>query len=227
LRDPPARGIVEWFAREGDAMSADDQYQLTSEAQVREIIGNVSKTVAVKIFDRLDETAIEFIRRSPMVMLATSDTEGNPDVSPKGDDPGFVAVDDDHTLLIPDRKGNKLIYGLKNILANPRVALIFLLPGTEETLRVHGSAELTRDPQVLERLSARGQPAQLAIRVRVEKCFFHCAKAFKRSRLWQQESWPERLRISFGKMLAPRLGGDDKLAATIDQAIEQDYKTNL
>jgi PPOX class probable FMN-dependent enzyme len=161
------------------------------------------------------------------VLLATSDADGYPDVSPKGDEPGFVAVDDDQTLLIPDRKGNKLIFGLQNLLANPRVALIFLVPGTEETLRVHGTAELTADPAVLERLSARGQPALLAIRVRVERCFFHCAKAFKRSGLWRPESWPARLRISFGKMMAPKLGGGDELAHSIDRMIEEDYETNL
>jgi predicted pyridoxine 5'-phosphate oxidase superfamily flavin-nucleotide-binding protein len=82
-------------------------------------------------------------------------------------------------------------------------------------------------PEILERLSARGQPALLAIRVRVERCFFHCAKAFKRSRLWRPESWPERLRISFGKLLAPRLGGGEELERSIDQMIEEDYKTNL
>src|SRR5205814_7712122 len=129
------------------------------------------------------------------------------DVSPKGDGPGFVAVHGDDTLLIPDRKGNKLIFGLQNILANPRVAVIFLVPGTEETLRIQGSAELTADPAVLDRLAARGQPARLAIRVHVDACFFHCAKAFKRSRLWQPETWPDRRKISFGKLVAPKLGG--------------------
>jgi hypothetical protein len=161
------------------------------------------------------------------LLLATTDAAGKPDVSPKGDGPGFVAVQDDGTLVIPDRKGNKLLFGLQNILANPRVALLFLVPGTEETLRVHGTAELTADPKLLERLTARGQPAQLAIRVRVDACFFHCAKAFKRSQLWQPATWPERLRISFGKMLAPRLNGGDELARQIDQLIETDYKENL
>jgi len=150
-----------------------------------------------------------------------------PDVSPKGDGLGFVQLEDARTLLVPERKGNRMILGLQNLLANPRVALLFLVPGTEETLRVHGRAELTRDPDVLERLSARGQPALLAIRVRVERCFFHCAKAFRRSRLWQPDTWPERLRISFGELLAPRLGGGEELAARIDRGIGDDYRSNL
>jgi PPOX class probable FMN-dependent enzyme len=208
-------------------MSSPTEHLLTSVVQVRAIIGDEVPVIRTKLFQSLDQTAIAFIEHAPLLLLATADRDGKPDVSPKGDGPGFVAVEDDHTLLIPDRKGNKLIFGLQNILENPRVALIFLVPGTEETLRVHGSAELTADPAILQRLSARGQPALLAIRVRVESCFFHCAKAFKRSRLWQPESWPERLRISFGKLLAPKLGGGAEIERTIDQMVEEDYKTNL
>lgn len=138
-----------------------------------------------------------------------------------------MSVEDESTLLIPDRKGNKLIFSLQNILANPQVALIFLVPGTEETLRVHGTARLTADPDVLERLDARGQPALLAIRVRVDACFFYCAKAFKRSRLWDPASWPQPLRVSFGKLLARKLGGGAELEGSIDRMIEDDYKNNL
>ena len=147
--------------------------------------------------------------------------------TPKGDGPGFVAIEDERTLLIPERKGNKLIQGLQNILATGRVALVFLVPGTEETLRVHGRAELTADPAVLARLEERGQPALLAIRVHVEQVFFHCAKAFKRSKLWQPDTWPEKLRISFGTMLAKRLGAGADAAQKIDAAVEEDYRTGL
>ena len=208
-------------------MNVIDRHLLTSLAQVRAIIGDEVPVVRAKVFESVEDIAVEFIRRSPMVVLATSDPEGRPDVTPKGDGPGFVAVEDSRTLLIPDRKGNKLIFGLQNILVNPRVALIFLVPGTEETLRVHGSAELTADPAVLEKLSARGQPALLAIRVRVDACFFHCAKAFKRSRLWQPESWPAKVRVSFGKLLARKLGGGEDLEGSIDRMIEEDYEKNL
>jgi len=111
---------------------------------------------------------------------------------------------------------------LQNILANPQVALIFLLPGTDETLRVSGRAELSVDPALLERLSARGQPALLAIRVRVERCFFHCARAFLRASLWNPASWPSPPhKVSFGRQLAPKLGGGDALAEQIDAAIDK------
>jgi PPOX class probable FMN-dependent enzyme len=208
-------------------MKNEDPHRLTTTEQVRAIVGEELPAVRAKLFQALEETAIGFIRRSPVLLLATSDADGKPDVSPKGDGPGFVAVEDERTLLIPDRKGNKLIFGLRNILANPRVALVFLVPGTGETLRVHGSADLTADPTILERLSERGQPALLAIRVRVDACFFHCAKAFKRSRLWEPATWPAPLRVSFGKLLARKLGGGAELEGTIDRMIEDDYKNNL
>ena len=204
-----------------------DKSQLATLDSVRSIIGEPHKVTPMKVMDALDEVSIDFIRHSPFLMLSTASADGQPDVSPKGDDPGFVKVVDPRCLWIPDRKGNKLIFSLQNILANPRIGILFLVPGTEETLRVHGTAELTSDPEILRELAARGQPALLAIRVAVEKCFFHCAKAFKRSQLWKPESWPSRLRISFGKLLAPRLGGDGALAKQIDDLVEADYKENL
>jgi uncharacterized protein len=171
--------------------------------------------------------SIDFIHHSPFLILATAGADGQPDVSPKGDHAGFVTVVDPRNLLIPDRKGNKLLFSLQNILANPRVSILFVVAGTEETLRVQGTAELTSDPEILRGLSARGQPALLAIRVAVEKCFFHCAKAFKRSEIWRNESWPARQRISFGEQIAPKLGGDGALAKQIDEFVEADYKENL
>src|SRR5215831_4382140 len=145
-------------------MEIPPDFRLTTNAQLRSIIGDPGELVPKKVMHTLDELATDFIRRSPFLVLATTDAEGNLDVSPKGGGPGFVAVEDEVTLAIPDRKGNKLIFGLQNILANPHVGLIFMVPGTDETLRVNGSAELTADPVVLEKLSARGQPAVVAIR---------------------------------------------------------------
>lgn len=206
---------------------SESAHALTTLEQVREVIGEGMPAVEAKVFDRLGETESAFIARAPMLLLATASADGSPDVSPKGDGAGFVHVEDERTLLIPERKGNRMILGLQNLIANPRAALIFLVPGTEETLRVHGRIELTRDPAVLERLRERGQPALLAIRLHVERVFFHCAKAFRRSQLWQPDTWPERFPISFGRLLAPKLGGDEKLAAAIDESVEEEYRTGL
>ena len=201
---------------------------LTSLDDLRELLGEPNPATAAKVKDHLDETAKEFIARSPFLLLATADSDGMPDVSPKGDHPGFVLLEDDRTLLIPDRKGNKLIFGLQNLLANPRASVIFLLPGTGETLRVSGQAELTAEPDLLERLvDERGNPALLAIRIRVEAAFFHCAKAFVRSNLWRPEQWGEPYRVSFGRIMAKKLGGGSELEQQIDDAVEESYRTQL
>lgn len=204
-----------------------DPHRITSQEQLRELIGVPGDLVPHKLWTALDESCIDFIRRSPFLLLATADAQGNQDVSPKGDGPGFVGVEDEHTLLVPDRSGNKLVFGLSNILDNSHVGLIFLLPGTPETLRVNGTAELTTDPDVLHRLSARGKPAVVAIRVRIREVFYHCAKAFIRSQLWKPDTWQDRLKISFGQILAARMGGDAGMADKIDAYVEKDYRTNL
>jgi uncharacterized protein len=208
-------------------MDSTDSHRITSVDQLRSLIGEPSPLVAHKLWETLEPAAVDFIQRSPFLLLATADAAGHQDVSPKGDGPGFVVVENDTTLLIPDRKGNKLVFGLQNILANPQVGILFLIPGTGETIRVNGTAELTVDPTILKRLSARGQPANVAIRVTVRECFFHCAKAFLRAQLWQPEVWQPRHRISFGKLLADKAGGDEQMARQIDQFVEQDYRTNL
>jgi predicted pyridoxine 5'-phosphate oxidase superfamily flavin-nucleotide-binding protein len=128
------------------------------------------------------------------------------------------------TLVIPDRPGNKLVFGHLNILRNPHVGLIFMIPGTPETLRVNGRAELTRDPQLLKRLAARGRPAILATRVEIDECFFHCAKAFIRSNLWKPDRWGEKHRVSFGEMFG---AGNPDAVKAIDNAIKTDYRDNL
>lgn len=195
--------------------------------QLRAVIGPESPAVRAKLSPTLDETARAFIAASPFALLATSDAQGRSDVSPKGDGAGFAVVEDERTLLVPDQKGNRLIFGLQNILANPHVALIFLVPGTEETLRVQGRAELSADPALLTRLAQRGKPAVLAIRVHVDQVFFHCAKAFRRSSLWRPETWLAPLRISFGEMFAKKHGLDADTAAKIDASIEENYRTEL
>ena len=204
-----------------------DPHRIRSEAELEEMLGAPSPLVQSKIFDHVEEYAAAFIARAPLLLLATSDRDGRLDVSPKGDAPGFVAVEAPNTLLLPDRPGNKLAFGFRNILQNPRVGMIFLVPGTTETLRVNGTAELTRDPALLERFAVRGKHALLVTRIRVEESFFHCGKAFLRSGLWDSGTWPEGYRVNLGKQLAPRLGGGDELAAQIEEGLVDGYKTRL
>lgn len=196
-------------------------------ARLRELIGMPNELVPYKIHPQLNDRAIGFIGKSPMLMLSTADASGNATVSPKGDPAGFVHVLDRHTLLIPERKGNKLIFTLQNILANPRVGLLFLVPGTCETLRVQGTAELLDDADLCERLSMRGNPALLVIRVTVTESYFHCAKAFLRADLWKPETWPEKMTISFGAEIAERGGMAPETTAEFDRGVKQRYKTDL
>jgi len=206
---------------------ADDPHRITTVEQLRALTGELNPVTPMKIGAALDESGRAFIARSPFLVLATADAAGRADVSPKGDQPGFVAVEDAGTLLIPDRSGNRLVFSLQNILENPHVGVLFLVPGTGETLRVNGRASLTRDPVILARLAARGKPALLAIRVEIEECFFHCAKAFLRASLWQPATWPSDVKVSFGKIMAGKLGSGDDVAQAIDAMIDEDYRTEL
>ncbi len=165
---------------------------VTSEKELRELMGTPSERAIKKESPFIDEPSRQFIAHSPFLLLATSDGQGGCDVSPKGDGPGVVRVLDEHHLVIPDRPGNKRLDGLRNLLVNPHIGTIFLIPGREETLRVNGRASIVRDEDVLESLAARGKQPQVAIAVEVEECFLHCPKAFRRSQLWEPEAWPDR-----------------------------------
>ncbi len=198
-----------------------DPYRVTRVEEITEILGAPNELTPLKVLKALDDMTRDFIERSPFVVLSTADAAGNQDISPKGDPAGFVLVENDATIVLPDRSGNKLAFGHRNILQNPHVAVLFFSPGTPETLRVNGKAELTRDPALLERLHARGKPPALAIRVAIDEVFYHCPKAFMRAELWKPETWPQRQRISMGKVLARRLGKDGEFASGIDARLEK------
>ena len=162
-----------------------------SEAELRGLMGGpIAPPVVEKTLSSLDRHCVAFIERAPFVLIASSNTEGRMDISPKGDAPGFVRVLDSETLVIPDRPGNQRFDTFRNLFESPRVALLFLIPGKRETLRVGGRAEVVRDPGLLDTLIARDKVPALAIAVHVDEAFFHCAKCVIRSRLWQPEQWP-------------------------------------
>jgi PPOX class probable FMN-dependent enzyme len=138
---------------------------------------------------RLHPRDREWLAASPFCLIATAGADGTCDVSPKGDPPGFALVLDDTTIAIPDRPGNRRADGFLNILANPHVGLIFLIPGRNETLRINGRARLIRDAPFLDAMTVRGHRPSLALLVDIEQVFFHCMKSFLRSRLWDPGSW--------------------------------------
>jgi uncharacterized protein len=163
---------------------------VTTKEELRAIISEPSELVTRKTLPRLDKYCTSFIGRSPFVLLATSDSDGNMDISPKGDPQGFVKILDSQTLVIPDRPGNHRADSMENILQNPKVGLIFLIPGKTETLRVSGTASIVRDVELRDSMAIRNRSPELAIVVSVEEAFFHCSKCMIRSKLWKQEHWP-------------------------------------
>lgn len=163
---------------------------VTSDAALREILGEPWEVNLCKELSSLDSHCRSFISRSPFALLGTAGADGRCDVSPRGDAPGFVVVLDDKTLVIPERPGNRRGDSLRNVLANPQVGLLFVVPGADETLRVNGRAMIVRDEWVLAPASVGGKQPLLGIAVDVEECFLHCGRAFKRARLWEADSWP-------------------------------------
>jgi PPOX class probable FMN-dependent enzyme len=177
-------------------MSGVDQIvEVTSEAELRELLGEPHERAVKKEHRSLHPHHRSWIAETPFIVLATAGADGTCDVSPKGDPAGFVHVLDDTTLVIPDRPGNRRADGFRNVLTNPHVGLLFLVPGREETLRVNGKARLVREAPFFDDLVVRGHRPTLALVVHVEQVFFHCAKAFKRSGLWQPQSWGDPGRL--------------------------------
>ena len=175
---------------------------ITSEAELRELIGSPQELVVSKIVPRLNELTWQFIERSPFMCLATSAPDGSCDVSPRGDPAGFVRILDERTLLIPDRPGNRIVDSLRNILANPHVGLLFLIPGVGDTFRVNGRARLVTDEELLAGSEVEGKPPKLGILVEIDECYTQCSKALIRSDLWNPEHHIDRSELpSSGEIL--------------------------
>jgi uncharacterized protein len=195
--------------------------------ELRAMFGAPGERAVLKERARLDAHTRAFIARSPFVLLATADRSGRCDVSPKGDAPGFVLALDDRHLVVPDRPGNNRIDGLRNIVENPHIGMIFLIPGREDTLRVNGRASIVRDEEILARLEVQGKRPKVAIGVEVEECFLHCAKAFKRSGLWERERWPDVAGLpSMARMLWDQIDAKPATQCSVEE-YERDMEDRL
>jgi len=200
---------------------------ITSKDQLRAAFDDVHDVAVRKELRLIDEHARRFIARSPFVFVGSQDGKGAADVSPKGDMPGFVKVLDDTTLALPDRPGNNRLDTWENIIENPAVGMIFVIPGMNETLRINGEARLTLDPELCAKLHVNNRPALAVMVVKVRQVYMHCAKAFIRSRLWAPDSWPARSDMpTLGEILKDHA----ELSATaeeFDTVLDAAYKKSL
>lgn len=213
-----------------NAFDADPTHMIADEAALRRLFEPTHALAVQKCLDHLTPNAQAFIARAPFLCLGTQGSDGRADVSPRGDPPGFVQVLDEHTLAIPDRPGNNRLDSLSNILTNPAVGLLFIVPGFEDTLRVNGHATLVTDPALLQRMAIQDRTPRLAIVVRVREVFMHCAKAFKRSHLWDpahqqnRREMPSLVRI----ILEDTTGAPaDAQMRELDDALEDAYRKTL
>lgn len=181
---------------------------ITTEDELRALIGAPPGLVVAKIADRLTPLTRPFIERSPFLCLGTSDREGNCDVSPRGDPRGFVRILDDRTLLVPERPGNRIADSLRNILTNPRVGLWFVIPGVGETFRVNGRATITTDAELLAPCVVEGKVPRLGILVDIDAAYTQCSKAFIRSDLWNPAHFLERSALPSNGAILKQLEGE-------------------
>ena len=198
---------------------------VTSKQELRAIFGEPSERAVLKCQSSLDEHSRAFIAASPFVLLATSSAAGQCDVSPKGDAPGFVLVLDPTHLVVPDRPGNNRTDGMTNVLENPHVGMIFLVPGRGDTLRVNGRASIIRDEEILSRLAVHGKLPKVALGVEVEEAYLHCPKAFLRSSLWDPSTWADPQKLpSFAQMLWDQVPTARNAASVTDYTRDLDKR---
>jgi PPOX class probable FMN-dependent enzyme len=202
-------------------------HQITDEQGLEAALGLPMEFVRAKIVTDVSAAMRQFIAASPLAFVSTIDAQGRTDISPKGDPAGFVTVDETGDLLIPERPGNRLLFGFRNILRNGEIGLLFIVPHQRETLRIKGTATLHTDPDMLAKMHVNGKPALLYTRVRVTECHFHCGKALIRSHLWQPEKW-----CGDAKSIAARGYAKQGLLGSTDvqhteQVLDQVYKDEL
>jgi len=200
--------------------------QITSVSQLEDLLGSPMPRAVTKERNRLSQTDRDWLALSPFVLVGTSDADGNCDVSPKGDPPGFTHIVDERTIAVPERPGNRRADGFHNILANPHVGLIYLIPGRRETLRINGRARLLADAPWFDELVVEGHRPILAMVVDIDTIFFHCQKAFMRSKLWKPETWnPEA--VPRRAVISQTLERPDEDLTTLDEYYGPQYEEKI
>ena len=195
---------------------------ITSLNELREVVPEPHPSMWEKDIGRIDESARTFIEASPFLLLSTSGPDGTCDVTPRGDPAGSVVVLDEHTLAIADRRGNRRLDAIRNVLGNPHVGLLFVIPGRSDTVRVNGTAQVVRDAPFFDRLVVQDSRPQLALLVTVQELFLHCAKAFLRAGLWDPASWPDPASVPTQGAMAKAMRALDMPAAELDAMLAHD-----
>ncbi|WP_455816198.1 pyridoxamine 5'-phosphate oxidase family protein [Pseudomonas cerasi] len=205
---------------------ANESMLITDSDELEQLYGAVAKPSLTKVTEHIHPAYRPFIEASPFVVLATSGPNGL-DVSPRGDPAGFIHIEDAKTLLLPDRRGNNRIDSMRNILNDNRVALLFLIPGIGETLRINGTAEIRKDPALLDKFSINNQSPKTMLRISVERVFFQCSRAIIRSKLWDPATQIERHALpSTGKILS-MISQSEIDGVAYDRALPERLKTTL
>ncbi len=200
---------------------------ITSQEQLRAVVEEPLELLQRKVSPQLNANSKVFIRRSPFVVIASANSQGKTDVSPKGDPPGFVKILSDTRLAVPDRPGNRRVDTFVNVLQNPDVGLIFFIPGKGETLRVFGKASIFRDQALLESMALNGKTPHLALIIDVEGVLFQCSKSVIRSGLWRKEKWPSLDGLpNLAQALKTGIETDMSLEQ-ISKFVDDDEKDNL
>jgi PPOX class probable FMN-dependent enzyme len=197
---------------------------IETEAQLRELIGDPARLTCAKISDRLNAMTRTFVERSPFVCVATSDAQGNCDLSPRGDPAGFVRILDERTLLLPERPGNRLADSLRNLLANPHIGLLFMVPGVTDTFRVNGRASITTDPDLLAPCAVEGKSPLLGILVDIDEAYTQCSKALLRSQLWDPERFTDPASMPTGGQVHRAIQGEAFDAEQYDSERAERYR---
>ena len=207
------------------------EFLIKNEDALRRQYGKTHSLAVKKLLTELDAYCCDYISRSPFVCLSTQHVDGTADVSPRGDPAGFVRVLDANTLAIPDRPGNNRLDSLSNIITNPSVGLLFIVPGFDDTLRVNGTAFLCQDPDLLASMTVNNRTPTLAIVVEVKEAFLHCAKAFRRSRLWHADSRQNRKDLpSLAAMVTEQVSGcaiEPADAVKLEKDLEEEYRQTM
>ena len=201
---------------------------IESEQQLRELMGEpVHELVVVKSTPVLTEPLKQYISQSPFLCLGTHAGDGSADISPRGDAPGFVHIQNDSTLIVPERPGNKRLDSMLNIINQPQLSLLFMIPGVLDTVRVNGTGAVTADPDVLALFPVNGKLPQLAIVVTVQEALGHCSKALRRSKLWQDDYVPQHKVPTLAEMMSGHLQLDKDTNEMLEAAIEDDAANNM